>query len=225
VDLIIATDGSVLFGVGYHGWVLATKDEKIIRRGGAPYDGIQSLMTSYRWELGGLVTGLAVLLFCAGTINIRSVLFLCNNESAVTVARRPTSNSIFHNTKCDWDLIVTIQDLIVRWCKGISFIFHWLKVHVDLIDWPPIRGERLNMEVNLQANVVRAQARVSIVARPNCTHWDIEEASLSIIGIKVTSYMKTKLTSHMHDDDLHTFIFTKETWYPHTFDSIDWHAN
>jgi hypothetical protein len=25
VDLIIATDGSVLFGVRYHGWVLATK--------------------------------------------------------------------------------------------------------------------------------------------------------------------------------------------------------
>jgi hypothetical protein len=27
VDLIIAIDGSVMFGVVYHGWVLATKDE------------------------------------------------------------------------------------------------------------------------------------------------------------------------------------------------------
>jgi hypothetical protein len=34
VDLIIATDGSVLFGVGYHGWVLATKEETILLRGG-----------------------------------------------------------------------------------------------------------------------------------------------------------------------------------------------
>jgi hypothetical protein len=29
-DLIIATDGSVLFGVGYHGWVLETKEEAIL---------------------------------------------------------------------------------------------------------------------------------------------------------------------------------------------------
>jgi hypothetical protein len=34
VDLIIATDGSVLFGVGYHGWVLATKEETILLCGG-----------------------------------------------------------------------------------------------------------------------------------------------------------------------------------------------
>jgi hypothetical protein len=103
VDLIIATDGSVLFGVGYHGWILATKDEIILVRGGAPDDGIQSLMTSYRSELGGLVAGLAVLgtLFRAGTRNIQSVRFPCDNESAGTTARRPKSDSIFHNTKCD----------------------------------------------------------------------------------------------------------------------------
>jgi hypothetical protein len=47
VDLIIDTDGSLLFGVGYHGWVLATKEETIRLRGGGPADGIQSLMTSY----------------------------------------------------------------------------------------------------------------------------------------------------------------------------------
>jgi hypothetical protein len=41
VDLIIATDGSVLFGVGYHGWVLAAKEETILLRGGG------DLMTEY----------------------------------------------------------------------------------------------------------------------------------------------------------------------------------
>jgi hypothetical protein len=74
-DLIIATDGSVLFGLGYHVWVLAKKDETILLRGGWPDDRIQSLMTSHRSGLGGLVAGLAVLgtLFGTGTINIQSV--------------------------------------------------------------------------------------------------------------------------------------------------------
>jgi hypothetical protein len=81
VDLIIATDGSVIFGVGYHGWILATKEETILLRRGGPDDGIQSLMTSYRSELGGLVAGLAVLgtLFRSGAMNIRSIRFICDN--------------------------------------------------------------------------------------------------------------------------------------------------
>jgi hypothetical protein len=125
-DLIIATDVSVLFGVGYHDWVLETKEETILLRGGGPDDRIQSLMTSYRSELGGLVAGLAVLgtLLRSGTVNIRSIRFICDKESAVTAARRPKSESIFHNTRCDWDLIAMIQDLIIQWCKWIALSFH-----------------------------------------------------------------------------------------------------
>jgi hypothetical protein len=47
--------------MGYHGWVLTTKDEKVFLRGGGPDDGIQSLVMSYQSELAGLVACLAVL--------------------------------------------------------------------------------------------------------------------------------------------------------------------
>jgi hypothetical protein len=156
VDLIIATDGSALFGVGYHLWVLSTKEETILLCGGGPDDGIQSMMPSYRFELGGLVAGLAVLgtIFRSGTMDIRSIRFICDNESAVTAARRPKSKSIFHNTRCDWDLITTIQDLIVRWCKGISLSFHWVKGHAHRIDLPLTRDERLKIEADIKADVI-----------------------------------------------------------------------
>jgi hypothetical protein len=109
---------------------------------------------------------------------------------------------------------------IVQWCKGIAFSFHWVKDHVDLIYLPMTIDERQNIEADLQADVVRAQARGAITASPNCAQWDIEEASLSIGGSKITSDKKTQLTSQMHDYNLHTFL-SKETWSPHTFNSID----
>jgi hypothetical protein len=171
-------------------------------------------MTSYRSELGGLVAGLAGLgtLIRSGTMNIRSIRFICDNYSAVTAARQPKSESIFHNTRCDWDLIATIQDLIVRWCKGIALSFHQVKGHADRIDRPLTRYKRLNIEVDIQADVIQAQARGTIVARPNCPHWDIEAASLFIQGSKVTSDIKNQLTSQMHDDNLRSFLMKKESW-------------
>jgi hypothetical protein len=38
-DLIVSTDGSVLFDVGYHSWVVSAKDEEIIISRGGPDDG------------------------------------------------------------------------------------------------------------------------------------------------------------------------------------------
>jgi hypothetical protein len=76
----------------------------------------------------------------------------------------------------------------MRWCNGVAFSFHWVKGHADIIYQPLTRDERLNIQAYLQADIVSAQARGAIAARPNCTHWDIEEALLSIRGSKITSY-------------------------------------
>jgi hypothetical protein len=184
-------------------------------------------MTSYRSELGGLVAGLAVLgtLFSSGAMNIHSIRFICDKESAVTAARRPKYERIFHNTSCDWDLIATIQDLIVLWYKGIALSFYWVKGHADRIDYPLMNDERLIIEADMQADVIRAQARGTIAARPNCPHWYIEAASLFIQGSKVTSDMEKQLTSQMHDDNMRSLLIQKESWSTQTFDAIDWHSS
>jgi hypothetical protein len=71
-DLLMATDGSVVFGGGYHIWLITTTDEKVILSGGGPDDWEPLLMTSYRSELGGLASALAVLgmLERSGRLNI-----------------------------------------------------------------------------------------------------------------------------------------------------------
>jgi hypothetical protein len=47
-DLIVATYGSVLFGVGYHNWLISTKDEHTLLQGGGPENRAPLYMASYR---------------------------------------------------------------------------------------------------------------------------------------------------------------------------------
>jgi hypothetical protein len=78
VDIIVATDGSVLFGIGYHSWILALDNEEIITSGGGPDDGASAYMTSYRSELGGIIAGLAVIgmLHRSGLVCLRHIKFV-----------------------------------------------------------------------------------------------------------------------------------------------------
>jgi hypothetical protein len=74
----------------------------------------------------------------------------------------------------------------------------------------------------MQADVIRAQARGPLAARPNSPYWDIEAASLFIQGSKVTSDMNNQLTSHMQDDNIRSFLIQKESWSSQIFNAIDW---
>jgi hypothetical protein len=47
-DIIFATDGSVLSGVGYHSWIIETETEDILLSGGGHDNGLKNLMNSYR---------------------------------------------------------------------------------------------------------------------------------------------------------------------------------
>jgi hypothetical protein len=60
-DIIVATDGLVVFGVGYHSWVVATDKEQVLLTGGGSDDGDQILMKSYRSAIGGIASGIAVI--------------------------------------------------------------------------------------------------------------------------------------------------------------------
>jgi hypothetical protein len=78
VDIILATDGSVMFGGGYHSWILALENEEIITSGGGPDDGASALMTSY-------ILGLADIgiLHRSGLVCLRHIKFVCDNSAAI----------------------------------------------------------------------------------------------------------------------------------------------
>jgi hypothetical protein len=121
-DFIVATDGSVFFGVGYHSRVVATDNEKVILKGGGPDDGDQLLMTSYRSEVGGIANVLAVIgtLVRSGKSKVESVKLVCENEAAVKVCTRKRTQRVFHRTEGDHDLVSTIQYLQDTWCQDVD---------------------------------------------------------------------------------------------------------
>jgi hypothetical protein len=140
-DLLVAMDGSVVFGVWYHSWVITTTDEKVILSGGGPDYGEPLLMTSYRSELGGLASALAVLgmLERSGRLNIRSVKCVSDNQSAVRACKRKSTESIFHRTESDYDLLATITSLQEEWCNGINIKYAWVRGDADSLDRETIR--------------------------------------------------------------------------------------
>jgi hypothetical protein len=160
-DIIIAIDGSVVFGVGYHSWVVTTDNEKVLLKGGGPDDGDQLIMTSYRSKVGGIASGLAVIgtLARSGKIKVKSVKLVCGNEAAIKVCTRKTTQSFFHITEGDHDLVSTNQYLQDNWCQDLEVKYEWVKGHADDLDREPTKCECLNIVADEIFDVVRATAQ------------------------------------------------------------------
>jgi hypothetical protein len=100
-DTIVVTGGSVLFGVGYHSWLIAMENEDILLAGGGAGEGPQILLTSYISELGGLAAGIGALgtLARSGNLTIRSLKFIFDNYATILASRRGLTTSVYHRTE------------------------------------------------------------------------------------------------------------------------------
>jgi hypothetical protein len=223
-DLLVATDGSVVFGDGYHSWVITNMDEKVILSGGGPDDGEPLIMTSYRSELGGLASALAVLgmLERLGRLNISSVKCVSDTQSAVRACKRKSTESIFHRTESDYDLLATITNLQEEWCNGITIQYAWVRGHADSLDRETTREERANITADEVCDIIRETATGRDGSRLNCGLYPAEQCALFIKGTKITSNWKEPLTQQLLDGDLREYLMVKEQWNEGTFDNICW---
>jgi hypothetical protein len=167
-------------------------DEKVILSGGGPDDGEPLLMMSYSSELGGLASALAVLgmLERSGCLNIRSVKCVSDNQSSVRACKRKSTESIFHRTESDYDLLATITYLQEEWCNGINIKYAWVRGHADSLDRETTREERANITADELCDIIRETVTGREGARPNCGLYPAERCALFIKGTKITSNWK-----------------------------------
>jgi hypothetical protein len=132
-------------------------------------------MTSYRSELGGIVAGLTILgnLLQSGLINARSIKFICDNSAAILASKRELTQSIFHRTEGDHDLIATMKYLQHNWCNNTEVAYAWVKGYADRGEQDPNRDERLNIEADALCGLIREEARGGRGARASCPHCDL----------------------------------------------------
>jgi hypothetical protein len=151
----------VVFGVGYHSWVFATDNEKVLLKGGGPDDGDQLIMTSYKSGLWGIASGFAVIgtLVRSGKIKVKSVRLVCDNEAAVKVCTRKRTQSVFHRTEGDHDLVSKIQYLQDTCCQYLDIKYEWVEGYADDLDREPTKCERLNIVADEICDAVRATAQ------------------------------------------------------------------
>jgi ribonuclease HI len=192
--------------------------------GGGPDDGDQLIMTSYRSELGGIDSGLAVIdtLARSGKIKVTSVKSFCDNEAEIKACKRKRTQSVFHRTEGDHDLISTIHYLQEIWCKDIDVQYEWVKGHAYDLNREPTKNERLNIVADEMCDVICETWRGPYVARPNCGLWQSERCALFIRGVKVTSNWKERSTQQLLDGDLQEYLMEKEQWTTHAFNNICW---
>jgi hypothetical protein len=147
-DIIVATYGSVVFEIGYHRWVVTMENEQVLLTDGGPDDGDQLLMTPYRSELGVIASVLAVIgtLIRSGKIKVKSV---CDNEAAIKSCKKNRTQSVFHRTDSDHDLISTIHYLTKHGCQYMEVRYELVKVHAHDLSRDPTKLERMNIVADL----------------------------------------------------------------------------
>jgi hypothetical protein len=151
---------------------------------------------------------------------VKSVKLVCDNEAAVKVCTRKRTQSLFHRTEGDHDLVSAIQYLQDTWCQDLDIKYEWVKGHLDDLDREPTKCERLNIVADKICDTVRASAQGPYGAKPNCGMWPNERCALFIRGIKITSNWKERITQQLLDGDLQEYLMEKQQWTTHSFQNI-----
>jgi hypothetical protein len=127
-------------------------------------------MTSYRSELGGIITGLAVIdmLHRSGLVCLRHIKFVCDNSAVIIASKRTVTQSIFHRLKSDYDMISKMKFLQGNWCKEYEIAYEWVKGHADRGNEEPNKEEQLNIEADALCDIMGNESTGPLAARGNC---------------------------------------------------------
>jgi hypothetical protein len=90
---------------------------------------------------------------------VKTVKFVCDNEAAINACRRKRTQSVFHRTEGEHDLISTIYFLQKHWFQDTDIHYEWVKGHADKLNRDPTKLEWMNIVADELCNIIRETAR------------------------------------------------------------------
>jgi RNA binding exosome subunit len=94
--------------------------------------------------------------------------------------QRKRTQSVFHRTEGDNDVISMIHYLQESWFQDTEVNYEWVKGHTNDLNIYPTKLERLNKVADELCDVIRETVRGPFGARPNCVLWPRERCALFI---------------------------------------------
>jgi hypothetical protein len=84
---------------------------------------------------------------------------VCDNEVAIKACKRTHTQSVFHRTEGDHDLISTINYLQESWYQDIAIRYEWVKGHTYDLNREATQYELMNIVAAELCNIIRETAR------------------------------------------------------------------
>jgi hypothetical protein len=130
-SLLSCSDGAYcpITNKGSHSWLFSNNTKQLLASGAGPTDGHPILMSSYRTELGGILTALYIIHRICDYYHTLSgkVTLFCDNKGAVSSSFKQAIPGISPFLSSDYDLIHLAKHLIA--ITPITVAGEWVKGH------------------------------------------------------------------------------------------------
>ena len=221
--LLSCSDGShdPEIGKGSHGWLFSDSDGNILWSGSGPIDCHPDLLSSYRSELGGILTILAILKMIIDSYEITagSITLYCNNQGALdNVFDKQPKRGIFPLLQRDFELLGSARSLLAE--LPVKVVGHWVKGHYTGPD------RELQHDLNEWADTLAgnfwSEAPPHLLSRRMPENHPTYEAVVYYDQSALTAKLKTVLYEHKYAASLQATIVKNTKWEPEWFHRISW---
>ncbi len=219
---LASSDGShnPTLSIASHSWVFGTGLQQILASGAGPDDGHPRLLSSYRSELGGILSVLYIVHCICQFYDISTgkVVLYCDNKGALLNAFKPHPPGISPTSAADYDILSLARCFIQL--IPVSISGEWVKGHYNGKD-KAFKHEMNDLADSL-ANKHMANQQTPFKTLRYPLQYPDYRARLVVDNSVVTSKLPLAIYTAVHEPPIIQHILKKTKWTRAHFSLVNW---
>ncbi len=221
---LACSDGShnPTLAIASHSWVFGNGLQQILASGAGPDDGHPRLLSSYRSELGGILSVLYIVHRICQSYNISAgkVVLYCDNKGALRNAFKDNPPGISPTSAADYDILRLARRYIQL--IPVSISGEWVKGHYNGKD-KAFKHEMNDLADSLANEHMSNQQAPFKTLRCPLPYPDYR-ARLVVDKSVVTSKLNLTIYTAVHEHNIIQHILKKTNWTQAQFSSVNFNA-